>query len=112
MSPLCIYVDRPIHVACVNGNIQTNGHPHLALPPTSAVRQFASYRGGSSSVFADTHESSIIFDRVVGSIGASIGADDYFSRGTDIPEESDLMDEHEDSSETKQEDSSETKQEE
>ena len=68
--------------------------------------------GGSSSAFADTHESSIIFDRVVGSIGASIGTDDYFSRGTDIPEEGDLMDEHEDSSETKQEDSSETKQEE
>ena len=50
--------------------------------------------GGSSSAFADTHQTSIIFDRVVGSIGASIGTDDYFSRWTDIPEEGDLMDEH------------------
>ncbi|TBU47615.1 hypothetical protein BD309DRAFT_987966 [Dichomitus squalens] len=40
--------------------------------------------GGSSHAFATTHNTSIIFNRVAGSIGAPIDADDYFSqdRGT------------------------------
>ncbi|TBU34146.1 hypothetical protein BD311DRAFT_651137, partial [Dichomitus squalens] len=39
--------------------------------------------GGSSHAFATTHNTSIIFNRVAGSIGAPIDADDYFSQDVD-----------------------------